>query len=478
MGRDKHRPGRSGGGWLAVAIATWSLALVCIVSGVLYQRTSTEPIGEGELFYDDAVTAAQIVSDSPPPTTGVRVARNALEVEAVSLVAADGVVAESTSDNLVGQPLLNPLLEYGLSSNRFAALAAPSDVAIEIDGVTAWPAGSVLYEVLFPREDGTGILLHYDVAALLARRVQPGDIQPQTVQLLTLAGVFGILGTVIFVGHHRAQARQRQLSRESALLRAHADELEEANTQLAEARTRAERALALAEEKMRIRSDFVLMINHELRTPLTSVVTGARLLEEGAVASDEADMVIGQMVRQGERLNEIIDQMLAVARIENRGLGYELTDTPLAEAAEAVGATTFTRSDLAELDVRTDLGTLGLVIGSLSDNADTHGATSVKVTCSDRPIIEQMLEHGKQPQNAVYFAVSDDGPGIDPDFLPKAFEKFEKNSASSGTGLGLYMVRLMVEALGGAVGVTTSPIGTTFQIAIPAVSHVREVETV
>jgi two-component system OmpR family sensor kinase len=72
--------------------------------------------------------------------------------------------------------------------------------------------------------------------------------------------------------------------------------------------------------------------------------------------------------------------------------------------------------------------------------------------------------------------VEDDGPGIDPHFLPRAFEKFEKHSSSSGTGLGLYMARLMVEALDGSISVSTSPSGTTFQIAVPAVvrSRVRE----
>jgi two-component system sensor histidine kinase TrcS len=89
-----------------------------------------------------------------------------------------------------------------------------------------------------------------------------------------------------------------------------------------------------------------------------------------------------------------------------------------------------------------------------------------------------MLEHGERPRPAVYFIVADDGPGIDPAFLPRAFEKFEKNSSSSGTGLGLYMVRLMVDALGGSIGVSTSQEGTIFQIALPAHTRDRVMETV
>jgi signal transduction histidine kinase len=63
--------------------------------------------------------------------------------------------------------------------------------------------------------------------------------------------------------------------------------------------------------------------------------------------------------------------------------------------------------------------------------------------------------------------VEDDGPGIDHPFLPRAFEKFEKSSFSAGTGLGLYVARLMVEAIEGAILVTTGPNGTTMTVAVP-----------
>jgi len=69
--------------------------------------------------------------------------------------------------------------------------------------------------------------------------------------------------------------------------------------------------------------------------------------------------------------------------------------------------------------------------------------------------------------------VSDDGPGIDRRFLPRIFEKFEKSSFSSGTGLGLYLARMIIEAIGGSLSVQTSPAGSTFQISLPAV-HVRQ----
>jgi two-component system sensor histidine kinase TrcS len=110
-----------------------------------------------------------------------------------------------------------------------------------------------------------------------------------------------------------------------------------------------------------------------------------------------------------------------------------------------------------------------MVVASLADNARTHGASGVKVECSLQPRIAAQVEVGHRPEAAVYFTVTDNGPGIDPEFLPRVFEKFEKSSESSGTGLGLYLAHLMVEAMEGSLGVTSSPTGTIFQIALPMV---------
>lgn len=459
----------------------WALAAASMITAIVHQRSASEPIGEGEVFGDDADAATEIALGSASLDEGVRHARNDLDVEAVSIVDDAGVVVASTSDSFRGSTLSNAILSYGISNDRFAALASSIAQPLSIDGVVEWPAGTVLYEVLDPIADGEGfVLLHYDISELLGRRAQPGSIDPATVQLLALGGIFVILGTAVFIGHSRAVRRHKEMALESDLLRKHSRELEEANVKLAEARQRAERALTLAEEKMRIRSEFVLMINHELRTPLTSVVTGAELMRDEDLDEPEQREVIDSMIASGNRLNEIIDQILAVARMENRGLAYEVESLPLDDVCEAAGAriTDAAGRDSGDVSVQTDIRTLTLVVNSLADNARTHGASNVEVEAALDPVIEPMMELGEQPGSAVFLTVRDDGPGIDPEFLPRAFEKFEKNSFSSGTGLGLYMVRLMVEALGGAIAVDTSPDGTTFQIAVPARIEDRVMEAV
>jgi signal transduction histidine kinase len=123
----------------------------------------------------------------------------------------------------------------------------------------------------------------------------------------------------------------------------------------------------------------------------------------------------------------------------------------------------------------TDLQTLRNLASSLADNAFTHGARNVRIHCSTNEVHEPHFIVGTLPESAVYVSISDDGPGIRPEFLPRAFEKFEKDSRSSGTGLGLYMARLMAEAMGASLMVWTSSEGTTFTIGLPLARVTSEV---
>lgn len=461
--------------WQAVSAILIALGLGTAVAAIIVQRDASTPIGEGQLFVADALTAGRIIAAHDDPEVGVRSARNELGIEAVSLVSRDGTTIASTSSTMDGIPVSSPLLQFGVGEGRFAAVAGPVEHDILLDGVTEWEQGAILYQVVSPHDEETSMLLFYDISELLARRARPAGMQSETIQLFGLTGVFAILGAVVLMGHTRASRRYREVVVES-------EALASANIELAEARNRAERALALAEEKIRIRSEFVLMINHELRTPLTSVVTGARLVRDGDTTEEERRRLLDAVVSDGTRLQEMIDQILTVARVENQGLSHPLrriTTTDLVETLSHLGVEC--RDDLRngsqpEPTLLTDPKSLSLLVASLVDNARTHGASRVSVTISHRTHLDPMIEIGRQPKQALYITVADDGPGIPLDFLPRIFEKFEKSSFSSGTGLGLYLARLMVEALQGSLAVGTSPNGSSFQIAVPMIATVARVD--
>jgi signal transduction histidine kinase len=471
---------RPSAAWLIGAAVAALTAIAAGAFAVQYQQSASKPVGEGELFVLESSVAQEqmeaFASDRVDDATAVRRIRNGLNLEAVAIVSPEGLVMASTSTNLEGTVLDNELLLFGLASRSMSAVAAPVSQPILIDGVIERDTGTISYQVLQPLQDGRALLLHYDISELLERRARGQGIQSVTLQLLGASAFFLLLTTILVVGRSFVKRDFREMAFEAEVLRRQSAELEQHNRELSAARAEAERALALAEEKNRIRAEFVLMINHELRTPLTTVVTGAELLSEGSDLSEqERANLLKQMTSDGHRLQEMIGQMLVVARIENRGLNFTMRDVAIADLLDDLDLKhprIVIDRHLVELvpfpvEVRTDFTTLSQLLSSLIDNAMTHGASQVVLRAVPDLPFEPIWKVGHTPSQAAYLLVEDDGPGIDPDFLPRAFEKFEKHSRSSGTGLGLYMARMMIEALGGSLAVNTSPAGTTMAVAVP-----------
>lgn len=463
----ERRPSRS---WALMAGLLSAAAIIAVASAVVVNERAQQPIGEGELFLADAQYALTAIGDSPGLDDLKRV-RNDLTIEAVSLVTIEGIISRSTSPSFEGGDPASPLTVGSAARGRFGAVAAATPTEITIDGVTERDQGEIIYEVVQPMSSGEAVLLTYDMSELLARRSAAGGIPPLTLELLGAAGALGLLAFFSFVARGRSQREQVAHAAETDFLRRESEALSAINVELDEARKTAERATELAEEKNRIRSEFILMINHELRTPLTGVVTGADLLvAEGAISDPTSQAILGDVQRGGHQLSKMIDQILAVARIENGALFFELQPT---HVATVIGRLLEVSPDFSidgtdlEQALRTDPTTAVNLIRSLSDNSIKHGATEVRLsTTSDLPFVP-LLELGVRPANPVFVVLQDNGPGIDLEFLPKAFEKFEKDSRSSGTGLGLYIAQMMTEALEGSMLVTTSPAGTSIAVALP-----------
>jgi|GEM_PF-948635 len=465
--------------WIGACVAD-VVAVASLASAIQHQRAASRPVGEGELFVLESTAAQEqmdaLGQDNTDPSIAVRLIRNSLNVEAVAIVTEAGLIEVATSPNLEGDVLENELLLFGLGSKSMAAVAAPVAAPILIDGVVERSSGTIAYQVVQPLETGGALLLYYDISELLERRVRSQGIQATTLQLLGVGAFFVLLTAILLIGRSFVKRNFREMAFEAELLRQQSTELEQHNRQLAAAQAEAERALALAEEKNRIRAEFVLMINHELRTPLTTVVTGAELLMENPDLTDqERSNLLRQMTSDGHRLQEMIGQMLTVARIENWGLSVKLHDFAISDLLDDLEQRYprlrvdrhFLDQVSIPVEVQTDPTTLTYVLTSLIDNALTHGANRVTLRAMPDLPFDPIWEVGQTPAQAAFLLVEDYGPGIDPDFLPHAFEKFEKHSRSSGTGLGLFMARTMIEALGGSLAVETSQRGTTMAVAVP-----------
>lgn len=228
-----------------------------------------------------------------------------------------------------------------------------------------------------------------------------------------------------------------------------------------------------------VRRDFVANVSHELKTPIASIKGFVETLLDGAV-EDPADArrFLGIVARQADRLAAIIEDLLALSRIEQReGAGnLPMEEVPLAGVIAAAvadcGPRATERSIRLEADCPADLvravnaPLLEQAVINLVDNAINYSEArrSVWITVAAEPAATD---------GAVLIRIRDEGCGIEAEHLPRLFERFYRvDKARSrnvgGTGLGLSIVKHIVQAHGGTVGVESTPgVGTTFTIRLP-----------
>lgn len=208
--------------------------------------------------------------------------------------------------------------------------------------------------------------------------------------------------------------------------------------------------------------DFLLSVSHELKTPLTAIRGYAEGLADGAFEPGEAARIIAL---EAGRLERLVRDLLDLARMHRSEFAVRREPVDLAEIArEAVHrheafARDFgvaLRADGAETWVEGDADRLVQVASNLVENAlrETPAGGSVTVTAS-----------------AGLLLVADTGPGIPPEDVPHAFERFylyDKigKDRPVGSGLGLAIVKQLATAMGGDVGVRSGPEGTTFEVRL------------
>ena len=233
-------------------------------------------------------------------------------------------------------------------------------------------------------------------------------------------------------------------------------------------------ARADAEVANRTKDEFLATLSHELRTPLNAMLGWARLLRSGNLDQEASTRALETLERNAKSQAQLIEDLLDVSRIITGKLRLDVQPVELAEiiesavdtvrpAAEGKGI----RLQLA-LNPRTgpvlgDPDRLQQIVWNLLSNA-------VKFTPKDGRVqirLERINSH-------VEIAVSDTGQGINPDFLPYVFERFRQADRSStrkhgGLGLGLAIVRHLVELHGGTAHVTSAGEGkgTTFVLKLP-----------
>ncbi|HEY6399780.1 MAG TPA: ATP-binding protein, partial [Blastocatellia bacterium] len=233
-------------------------------------------------------------------------------------------------------------------------------------------------------------------------------------------------------------------------------------------------ARSQAEEASRLKDEFLTSVSHELRSPLHSISGWARLLRGWVAGSEQAEHALEIIERNARSQNRLIDDLLDVSRIITGKMRLDVAPVRLGSviaagvesvrpAAEAKGIRLSALLDPAADMISGDAERLQQVVWNLLSNAikftQKGGCVQVRV--------ERVDSH-------VEITVADNGQGIKSEFLPHVFDHFRQEDGGTsrrhgGLGLGLAIVRHLVELHGGAVRVESAGLnqGTTFTVALP-----------
>jgi signal transduction histidine kinase len=250
------------------------------------------------------------------------------------------------------------------------------------------------------------------------------------------------------------------------------DRVAERTRSLEQAMRDVEQARAAADAANTAKSEFLSRMSHDLRTPLNAVLGFAQLLEQEA-SSETQQAYVRQIMTGGRHLLALIEEVLDLSRIEAGRLALSLENVDVRDALNGVmalieplaaqrGVTLATVSGTHPWCVRADPRRLNQVLMNLLSNAVKYnreqGTVRIAVTAPrDR---------------TVRIAVEDTGRGLTPDQMARLFTPFERLGAEAtdveGTGLGLAVVKGLIGAMAGQVGVeSVAGIGSTFWVELP-----------
>jgi signal transduction histidine kinase/CheY-like chemotaxis protein len=255
--------------------------------------------------------------------------------------------------------------------------------------------------------------------------------------------------------------------------------LEEARRQLL---NREHAARAAAEQANRLKDQFLAVVSHELRTPLNAILGWSELLQSGKLDEAKGDRASRAILESAKRQAQLIDELLDVARIMSGKLRLDRSTVDLVEIAQSAVAVVqpVIEAKHIRVDIESSPG-LSTVFGDSSRLQQVIWnllSNAVKFT-PEGGVVRVRLHTAAGRAEMV---VADSGAGIPSEFLPHVFEPFRQADASTtrthtGLGLGLSIVKQIVEAHGGTVTAENNPAGPgavfTVRLPIVAVRHHR-----
>ncbi|MEM7554927.1 MAG: PAS domain-containing protein [Cyanobacteria bacterium P01_A01_bin.84] len=234
------------------------------------------------------------------------------------------------------------------------------------------------------------------------------------------------------------------------------------------------RAREAAEEANRIKDEFLAVLSHELRTPLNPILNWTKLLQRGKLNYEKTVKALASIERNAKLQVQLIEDLLDISRILQGKLSLNVSLVDLSKVIQATLENVHLAAQAKSLQIKTaksllvgmvngDAGRLQQIVWNLLSNA-------IKFTPPGGIITVELTEVENQAQ----IQVKDNGKGIHPRFLPHVFEHFRQEDSATtrkfgGLGLGLAIVRQLIELHGGTVAVESSGEGkgAIFTVCIP-----------
>jgi signal transduction histidine kinase/DNA-binding response OmpR family regulator len=235
-----------------------------------------------------------------------------------------------------------------------------------------------------------------------------------------------------------------------------------------------------AQEASRMKDEFLATLSHELRTPMNAILGWSQLLRDGKLDAATAARAVQTIDRHAKAQTRLIADILDLSRIVTGKLRLNVRPLELARVVEAALDTVRPAAEARDIEVHTELDPSA---GPLSGDADRLQqvvwnlvANAIKFTPRGGRVVLRVAA----VESHVELTVEDTGIGIGPDLLPHVFERFRQGDSSStrphaGLGLGLALVRHLVELHGGTVQ-AASPgrdRGSTFTVKLPVMRVFR-----